>query len=152
MSNDKNYVDNDELEQELKKHIETGNVSERLGQILIDLHDHILQHKNFRGYRQDLKDEMKSYSLYRIIKRGLETWNPEKGGKAFSYLTRAIFQNFITIISRYYRRLNLHQEYIKNELASLDYNNPVWKKFASDFKLSESQGVIMDMTNTGENP
>ena len=106
MSNDKNYIDNDELEQELKKYIETEIVSERLGQILIDFHDHILQHKNFRGYRQDLKDEMKSYSLYRIIKRGLKTWNPNNGGKAFSYLTRAIFMNFITVISKYYRKLN----------------------------------------------
>lgn len=94
---------------------------------------------------------MKSYSLYRLIKRGISTWDPNRGCKAFSYLTRAIFHNFITIISRYYHKLNLHQEYIKNELANLDDNNPIWKKFASDFKLSESQGVIMDMTNTGEN-
>lgn len=71
MSSERYYVDNDELEKELENYLKTANISERLGQILIDLHDHILQHKNFRGYRQDLKDEMKSYSLYRIIKRGL---------------------------------------------------------------------------------
>ena len=99
-------------------------------------------HRNFRGYRQDLKDEMKGYSLLRIIKCGLNSFDPNRGCKAFSYLTRAIFQNFITIITRYYRKLNNHQKWLKNELANLSPNDPVWKKFAKDFGLSEGMDVI----------
>ena len=64
-----------------------------------------MRHSNFCRYRQDLKDEMKSYSLFRIIKKGLQSFNPEKA-KAFSYFTRAVFVNYITVIRRYYKKLN----------------------------------------------
>lgn len=143
MATKNNYVNNDELQMQMKDYIQTGQISERLGQILIDLHDHILEHKNFRGYRPDLKDEMKSYSLYRIIKRGLRTWDPNRGCKAFSYITRAIFHNYITILARYYSKLNKHQEYVKYQLAKIDQNNPMWKEFAKEFQASESLDVIM---------
>lgn len=85
---------------------------------------------------------MKGYSLLRIIKCGLKTYDPKRGFKAFSYLTRAIFQNYITIITRYYRKLNNHQKWVKNELANLSPNDPIWKKFAKDFGLSEGLDVV----------
>ena len=66
----------------------------------------------------------------RIVKCGLNSFDPNRGCKAFSYITRAIFQNYITILSRYYKKLNQHQQYIKNELAQLSPNDPIWKKFA----------------------
>lgn len=142
MADKKNYIDNDELEQEMSKYRLTHQVSERLGQILIDLHDHILQHQNFRGYRQDIKDEMRSYSLLRLLKRGLDTYNPDKGCKAFSYFTRAVFQNFLTVLQRYYRTLNQHQQYVKDMLMRVDNNCEAWKKFVRDFNLSENGDVI----------
>ena len=71
----------------------------------MDLHDNVLRHSNFCRYRQDLKDEMKSYSLFRILKCGLRSFDPEKA-KAFSYFTRAVFVNYITVIRRYYKKLN----------------------------------------------
>ena len=83
------------------------------------LHDNVLRNRSFNKYRQDLKEEMKSYSLFRVLKRGLATWRFDRG-RAFSYFTRAIFQNYITVLRRYYRRLNLHQQYVKGELAKID--------------------------------
>lgn len=85
---------------------------------------------------------MKGYSLLRIIKCGLKSYDPKRGCKAFSYLTRAIFQNYITIITRYYRKLNNHQKWVRNELANLSPNDPIWKKFAKDFGLSEGMDVV----------
>ena len=92
---------------------------------------------------------MKSYSLYRLIKRGISTWDPNRGCKAFSYLTRAIFHNFITILAKYYKKLNKHQEYIKYQLSKIDQNNPMWKQFAKDFQVAVSQDVIMQEDDIG---
>ena len=87
--------------------------SERLGEILIALHDHILQHRNFARYRQDLKDEMKSWSLFRILKRGLATYDSSRGSTPFSYFTRAVFMNYYSVIMKYYKEINHRREYIK---------------------------------------
>ena len=73
--------------------------------MLLSMHDGVLRHKNFNKYRQDLKEEMKSYSLYRILKCGLKSFDKNKA-KAFSYFTRSIFMNYITVIMRYYKLIN----------------------------------------------
>lgn len=108
---DKHYIDKAELATEMEKwrdsakDVEDRMPSERLGQMLMALHDNVLKHKNFIGYRQDLKEEMKSYSLYRILKCGLKSF---KFGSSspFSYFTRAVFVNYYTVLNRYYHKLN----------------------------------------------
>ncbi len=119
-----NYIDNTELEEELDKwrlsadKVEDRIPSERLGQMLLSMHDGVLRHKNFNKYRQDLKEEMKSYSLYRILKCGLKSFDKNRA-KAFSYFTRSIFMNYITVIMRYYKLINNQREYIKDQLMKL---------------------------------
>lgn len=83
------------------------------------MHENILHHKNFNRYRPDLKEEMMSYSLFRIFKCGLKSFNFKAGCKPFSYFTRAIFMNYITCISKYYDGINKHREYIKGCLTKL---------------------------------
>lgn len=108
-----NYLDNKELEDEIAKwkasdEDPTKRVpSEKLGKMLIELHDGVLKHANFYRYPQDLKDEMKSFSLYRILKCGLKSFNPEKS-TAFAYFSRSAFLNYYTVLHRYYQRLNKH--------------------------------------------
>lgn len=46
-----NYIDATQLDKEMASYVETGVISDRLGRMLLDLHDHILQHRNFRNYR-----------------------------------------------------------------------------------------------------
>lgn len=80
---------------------------------------------------------MKSYSLFRIIKCGLQSFNPEKA-KAFSYFTRAVFVNYITVIRRYYKRINKHREYVRGELAKIDtHGDPLLERLVSDFGIRE---------------
>lgn len=63
---------------------------------------------------------MKSYSLFRIVKCGLKSYDPSKGSTPFAYFTRAIFLNYYTCLGKYYKRLNAHQEYVKDRLMRLD--------------------------------
>lgn len=137
-----NYIDNQEFMRELEgwrdsaPAVEDRMPSERLGQLLMTLHDHILTHKNFNRYNQDLKDEMKSYSLFRILKCGLKSYKFD-GSSPFSYFTRAVFQNYITVIMRYYRKLNQKQEYVKGQLARLETNgNPKLEWLIDHFGIS----------------
>lgn len=63
---------------------------------------------------------MKSYSLFRIFKCGLASYDPSKGSTPFAYFTRSIFLNYYTVIEKYYKELNNKREYIKHKLANLN--------------------------------
>ena len=87
--------------------------------MLLEMHDGILKHSNFRNYRQDLKDEMKSYSLYRILKCGLKSFKFDGKSTPFAYFSRSIFLNYYTVLGRYYKRINAHEAYLKGCLLRL---------------------------------
>lgn len=125
MAEKQNYLDNAEFYRELQKWRDSNKdpaqrmPSERLGELLMLLHDRIMGSGRFRGYRQDLKEEMKSFSLYRILKCGLKSYDFSKKNP-FGYFTRAVWLNYIQVLKQYYNKLNRHQEFIKNELARID--------------------------------
>ena len=119
------YIDNDAMLAELIKWRDSSEdpeqrqPSEELGKMLIAMHEGIMKHGNFRNYRQDLKEEMQSYSLYRIFKCGLKSFKFDGTSTPFAYFTRSIFLNYYTVLSRYYRRLNSHEQYVKGCLLKL---------------------------------
>lgn len=142
MTDQGTYIDNDQLEFAAREYINyakgKGGNPEPFGVLLIQLHDNILRHANFRGYNDDVKDEMRGYSIMRILRRGLNTWKPETG-KLFSYLTRAIFHNYITILGRYYRKLNNHRKFLRNELAGIDTKgNPKLEQMLRDWGVFDN--------------
>lgn len=137
-----NYIDNNELLLEMEKWQHSAEKpedripSERLGELLLLMHNKILQHRNFNRYRQDLKDEMRSYSLYRIIKCGLKSFKMDKA-TPFSYFTRAIFTNYIAVLKKYYTQLNRHQEYVKGVLVKLDtHGDPKLEMLVKQYCIS----------------
>ena len=82
---------------------------------------------------------MRGYSIMRILKRGLNTWVPEKG-RLFSYLTRAIFRNYITILGKYYKRINRHRQFLRNELAGIDTKgNPKLEQMLKDWGVFDNE-------------
>lgn len=91
--------------------------SERLGQILDALHDGVLRHKCFNRYRPEVKEEMKSWSVYRILKTGLASYDFQRS--PFSYFTRAVFMNYANVLRAYYRRLNRHRKYVRDALEQM---------------------------------
>lgn len=114
----KNYLDNEEFTKEILSYQKTGIVSERLGQILLDLHKNILYSKNLYNLSEQDKQTFMSDSLYLILKTGLKTFNPKKG-KAFSYFTRAIYLNVYSALKKqrkYYDRFTPVDDFFQEKL------------------------------------
>lgn len=108
--------------------------------MLYDLHEHILQHANFRGYSQEIKEELVQTSMMTMFRNGFKKFDPSKG-KWFSYLSRAAFQNFYSWLLRYYRKLNNGQEYVKHTLMQLDsQGKPDLERFIQNYKTSNAEG------------
>ena len=89
-----NYIDADEFLKEVIQSKQNGACTERLGQLLLELHQHILTLGRFAKKSQDMKEEMQSYSLYRILSKGLfsfeDTSSPQR---CFNYFTTAAINN-----------------------------------------------------------
>lgn len=115
-SNKMTYIDNSELEAEIKSYQDSlpdGMPSERLGKIILDLCNNILLHKNWNGYKPELKEDMRGYAVFKILKYALKSFKFGTKWTAFNYLTRIVFTAYMTVVMKYYKQLNYHQEYVK---------------------------------------
>lgn len=115
--------------------------SERLGQIFLDLHRNVLGHKNFRYYRREIKEEMMSYSIWRVFTTGLKRFDFSRGSNPFSYFTRAAFLNYISVAKKYYSDLNRKQEFVGKALERLMASpDPALRELAKAWRASEGTG------------
>ena len=55
-------------------------------------------------------------------------------------MTRAIFRNYITILGRYYKRINKHRQFLRNELAEIDTKgNPKLERMLRDWGVFDNE-------------
>ena len=103
-----NYIDSTEFLNEVIQSQKNGACTPRLGQLLLELHQHILTLGRFSKKSQDMKEEMQSYSLYRILSKGIFSFDcTESASKCFNYFTTAVINNLTQCcmrIEEYYKR------------------------------------------------
>lgn len=122
MTNDRQYyIDPDDLKNEVEITQRNKQCTDKLATYLITLHKKVLNFPAFRSYSIDEKNEMMSYSLERILKRGIYTADVNKN--LFSYFTSGIYTNYQNHLKRYYKRLNQQREYEKEVLLNLKCRN-----------------------------
>ena len=103
-----NYIDSTEFLNEVIQSQKNGACTPRLGQLLLELHQHILTLGRFSKKSQDMKEEMQSYSLYRILSKGLLSFDSNVSPqKCFNYFTTSAINNMTQAcmrIEEYYKR------------------------------------------------
>ena len=125
----KNYIDSTEFLKEVIQSQKLGHCTDRLGQLLLELHQHILTLSRFAKKSQEMKEEMQSYSLYRLLSKGIMTFDSEASPqKCFNYFTTAIINNMTQCAMRmeeYQKRYtqmpnNVIQKYRDNMKSNKD--------------------------------
>lgn len=120
----KNYMDAEELKLEIIKSKELNQPTERFGELMILLHDNVLRHKKFVMLDYHTKEEIKSYSLMRIFKRGIITVDSSlTAKKIFNYFSTSAMMNMV-------RRLLDLKKYKEQEN---NYKDEVIKSYKSKF-------------------
>lgn len=106
-----NYINAEEFLNEMIQSQKDGKCTDRLGELLITLHDHVLTMSRFVKKPQHIKDEAKSFSIYRILKRGILTFDTTSTARrCFNYFTTAAVTNMTRacqMMDAYYKK---HQE------------------------------------------
>lgn len=114
-------IDNNELFEAVQQYKTTKVASEKLGKLLLDLHNSVLLHRNFNRYPTEVKEDMRSYSLMRVLKRGLDSFNVARKDECWSYYTHGIFMNYYAFLKQYYNKMNKEREFkvkIMNQFAA----------------------------------
>lgn len=108
------YCTNKELQEELIKWRDSAEkpedriLSEELGKMLLAVGNKILNRSEFRNYPKELKEDMLSMGLYKLIK-GLKNYN-FAFNNPFSYCTQTFWNAYLTIITKHYRQLNIKKD------------------------------------------
>ena len=106
-----NYIDRNELHNEMKAYKDTGVISERLGQLFMIMTDHILGHSNFRNYTADLKEEMRSHALLLLVKYSHNCDAYQRDARqTFNYITTIVMNSCKQTLQKYYKQQNLKRE------------------------------------------
>lgn len=122
MKDDKEfYIDPDDLKKEVEITQRNKQCTDKLATYLITLHKKVLNFTSFRNYSIDEKTEMVSYSLERLMKRGIYTADINKN--LFSYFTTGIYTNYQNHLKHYYKRLNQQRAYEEQVLLNLKCRN-----------------------------
>lgn len=135
------YCTNKELQAELikwrdsNKDVEKRVPSEELGRMLMAIANKYLNHSNFRNYTKELKEDMRSYGLYKVL-RGLKNYN-FKFNNPFAWVTQAFRNAFLSIIVQHYKHINTKKVLLKKFMLEFEHmsgispNNSISKCIAS---------------------
>lgn len=113
----KHYVTNKSLMAELYKWRDTAEnpddrvISEELGLMMYTIAKRLTNHYRFRGYSEEMKQDMISFGCYKAIKIGLKNYNFEFT-KPFAYFTTIFWNANVSVCAKYYKHKNGMKKYI----------------------------------------
>lgn len=126
---DRFYCTNKDLQEELLKWRDSAEnpedriISERLGSMIIMIADKLLNHSSFRNYPLEVKQDLRGIGILKII-RGLKNYN-FKFNNAFAYFTQALWNSYITGLSKHYKQINIKREMMKKLFLEIETYNGI---------------------------
>lgn len=126
---DRFYCTNKDLLEELIKWRDSAQkpedriISERLGKMMIMIADKLLNHSSFRNYPLEVKQDLRSLGLLKLI-RGLKNYN-FKFNNAFAYFTQALWNSYITGLTKHYKQINIKREMMKKLFEEIETYNGI---------------------------
>lgn len=121
---DRFYCTNKELLAELIKWRDSAEkpedriISEELGKMMIMIADRLLNHSNFRNYPLEVKQDLRGLGLCKLV-QGLKNYN-FKFNNAFGYFTQALWNSYITGLTKHYKQINIKREMMKKLFEEIE--------------------------------
>lgn len=118
------YLTSDEIYEEWKQWKETGVISERMGKQMMTLAQNVITSHHFSGYSKEMRDDMISDGVMKIIKN-LHNMKEEYKSSFFSYWTRCCWTAFIVYLSKHYKNINRKKQLMIDYLEEMRTTNPL---------------------------
>ena len=122
--NKQNYLEAQDLYDQYKKSVESGQCTEKLGEMFLTLTDHILRSPSFNRYSYQVKEDLQGYALEKLMK-SLKTVRLDLASQQiFNFATRTIYTAFLSELGRHYKFENLKRKVTKEYLMKADFISP----------------------------
>ena len=116
--NKRNYLEAQDLYDQYKKSVESGQCTEKLGLMFITLTNHLLRSPNFNRYSKEVKEDLSGHALEKLMK-SLKTvklqFTPHQ---IFNFATRTIYTAFLSELGRHYKQENIKRAATRKYLES----------------------------------
>ena len=113
------YIEKSDFLQAMTESQSLGYPTEKYAEGCMLIANHLLQSRQFRGYSEHLKEDMRSNALLCCMK-AINKFNIEKTNNAFGYITRTIWTSFIMVLRQHYRYINLKNKLMEHQLEMMD--------------------------------
>ena len=116
--NKQNYLEAQDLYDQYKKSVESGQCTEKLGAMFLTLTDHILRSPSFNRYSYQVKEDLQGYALEKLMK-SLKTVKFElTPQQIFNFATRTIYNAYFSELARHYKFENTKRAATRKYLES----------------------------------
>ena len=116
--NKQNYLEAQDLYDQYKKSVESGQCTEKLGEMFLTLTDHILRSPSFNRYQTQVKEDLQGYALEKLMK-SLKTVKLElTHQQIFNFATRTVYNAFFSELARHYKFENTKRAATRKYLES----------------------------------
>jgi hypothetical protein len=116
----KQYCSNKEMIAELQQFKDTGVMSDSLGKMFIDIANKLGGHTSFRYYNNNIKDELISCAIYRMVANAHKFDLTRENANAFSYFTQVAWNAFVFACKQHYKHMNIKQKIAIEYLSELE--------------------------------
>ena len=116
--NKQNYLEAQDLYDQYKKSVESGQCTEKLGEMFLTLTEHILRSPSFNRYSYQVKEDLQGYALEKLMK-SLKTVKLElTSQQIFNFATRTIYNAYFSELARHYKFENTKRAATRKYLES----------------------------------
>ena len=116
--NKRNYLEAQDLYDQYKKSVESGQCTEKLGLMFITLTNHILRSPSFNRYPKELKEDLSGHAIVKLMK-SLKTVKLEfTPQNIFNFATRTVYTAFLSELSRHYKHEGIKRAATRQYLES----------------------------------
>lgn len=91
--------------------------------MLLDIARHLTMHLRFHRYPEDIKEELVSDAVLKMM-HNLKNIKEEKKGGCFSYFTTCAWCSFIDTLAKHYKEYNKRKQLLINALEDLQLTSP----------------------------
>lgn len=97
--------------------VDERKLTEHLGNMIIAIGDKLLNHSSFRAYDSELKLDMRSQYILKLIK-GLKNYN-FKFNNPFAFFTTCAWNSFLIVLNQHYKHQNIRNILLQKMVAEI---------------------------------
>ena len=116
--NKRNYLEAQDLYDQYKKSVESGQCTEKLGEMFLTLTEHILRSPSFNRYSIQVKEDLRGHAIVKLMK-SLKTVKCElMPQQIFNFATRTVYTAFLSELGRHYKQEGIKRAATRKYLES----------------------------------